>query len=84
METLTLADGTVIQAAHAMESGGGLWFYVNSGMTLDAVYQLMSNPEKTRTVTALRFGEKTVYAGYTDLQSIRKDEGQVSGCLRKS
>lgn len=84
MEELTLADGTKIQDAHVLESDGALWFYVQSGKTMVEVFALMDDPEKTAEITALRFGEETVYTGYTDLRSIRKDGTQISGSLMRA
>ena len=83
-EKLTLADGTEIAGAHVMEDGAALWFYVLDGMTMAEVFALVNDPEKTGRITARRFGEETVYSGYTDLRSIRKDGTQVSGCLQKA
>lgn len=83
-ETLTFMDGTEIVGAHVMEDGAALWFYVQGGMTMAEVFALTNDPEKTGEITARRFGEKTVYSGYTDLRSIRKDGTQVSGCLQKA
>ena len=82
-EKLTMMDSTEIQNAHVIESGGVLWFYIQNGMTLAEAFAVMISPAKTGTITALRFGEETTYTGYTDLQSIRRDGEQISGCLRK-
>ena len=83
-EMIKLLDGTEILSAHVLESDGALWFYVQNGMTMAEVFAVMNDPAKTGSITALRFHETTVYSGYTDLHSIRKDGGQISGCLRKA
>lgn len=79
-EKLILADGTEIPYAHVMEDRG-LWFYVQGGMTMDEVYQLMRNPARTERIRELRSGVENVFEGYVDLVSIRRDGTQVSGCL---
>lgn len=84
METITLADGTVIENAHVSESDGRLYFYIENGMTLAEVFAVMIDQEKTATITGLRYQQETVYEGYTDLESIRKDGGQISGGIRRA
>lgn len=82
-EKLTMADGTEIPDAHVLTSDGALWFYVQNGMTLAEVFAVMNNPEKTGTITAFRYQAEQTYTGFTDLQSIRKDDEQVSGSLKR-
>ena len=79
-----LADGTKIERAYVVENAGVLWFYVRHGeYTMADLFALMNDPEKTARITAHQYGEEHVYTGFTDLQSIQKDERQISGGLRK-
>lgn len=83
---LILADGTEIEGGHVLEAGTGsaLCFYLRNDMTLAEAFALMNDPEKTRTIRALRYGEETVYTGYTYLRSIQTDTRQISGSLLKA
>lgn len=84
METLTFTDGTVIENSHVLLDGNNLFFYIQTEMSLAEAFNIVVDPEKTASITALRFGEETVYEGYTDLCSISKDFGQISGRLRRA
>lgn len=84
METLTLADETVLEQSEVLLSDNTLFFYVRNGMSMAEVFGIMNNSEKTHRITAAQYGNEHVYEGYTDLQSIRKDNGQISGGLRKA
>lgn len=80
--TLILNDGTEIQKAHMLESGGELWIYVNSGMKIRELFDLLRDPEKVRVIRVKETG--TRYRGYREIFSIREEQdGQVYAGLRK-
>lgn len=83
METITLADGTVLEKSHVIVDENRLFFYIQNGMSMAAVFALMNDPEKTVTISALQYQQETVCEGYTDLRSISRDAGQISGMLQK-
>ena len=82
METITLADGTVIENAHLLEDDDNLYFYVPPTMTMAEVFNLMNDETKTAVIKGFRYQVETVYRGYTDLWSISRDKYQISGRLR--
>ena len=81
-ETLKLNDGTKL-GGHALLSDGTLWIYLDSSTMADA-FPLLNDPEKTKRITETRWGEKTVFTGYSHLFCIREEsEGMLSAGLRK-
>ena len=54
METITLADGTVLENATVVEDPEAyvLYFYVYTSGTLAEIFNLMNDPEKTATIRA--------------------------------
>lgn len=83
-ETITLADGTVLESSHVLNDGENLFFYVQNGMGMAAVFAVINDPEKTATIRAFRYQQETVYRGFTDLCAISKENNQISGRLRRS
>ena len=80
METITLADGTVIRNAQTIGAVVGLWVHVYQGLTLNEAFSLFSDPAKTATPEA-----PTVFEGYTDLFMIkREDTGMIMIGLHKA
>jgi hypothetical protein len=88
-ETITLADGTVIQHTLTFEAYVGLWVHVLEGMDFSTAVKLFNNKKKTRRIvsdktTPAKPDGCTVYEGYTDLFSIRaEDNGQIVIGLHK-
>lgn len=81
---LILNDGTRLLEAHAILSGGTLWVYLDGGLTLTQAFNLLSDQEKTRHITANEFGVISEFNGFTDLFCIRReDNGQVNAGLNK-
>ena len=82
-ETITLADGTVLDG-HVLESDGRLYVYLNRS-TLGAAFPVLNDPEKTAVVVARIYGQDTVYTGYDHLTAVTEEfGGMVSGVLKKS
>jgi hypothetical protein len=82
-ETLTLNDGTVL-AGHANESDDVLYVYLENTV-MAAAYPYLSDPEKTRRITANRFGVISEYVGYNHLKAISEEAGgMVSAVIRKA
>lgn len=85
MQTLTFKDGTVVEDANALLSGDVLFVYMNGGLTMEYVFNLLNDPEKTDRITSVAYGAEQTYEGYTDLFCIRKEEnGEVNAGLRKA
>ena len=82
METITLADGTVLEDAHVLQDENRLFFYIQNGMSMAEVFALMNDPAKTASIRAFRYQQETVYEGFTDLRNISRDAGQISGRLQ--
>ena len=76
---IELADGTVIESAYVRESLGKLWFYIENGMTIQQVFALMGDPEKTARIL---YNEHE-YTGYTNIYSIQRDGDLISGGIDK-
>ena len=81
-EKLTLNDGTEL-AGHAIEAGGRLYVYLDDS-TLAAAFTALNDPDRTRRITANRYGEETDYIGYTHLKAVSEESGtQVNAVLTK-
>lgn len=83
METVTLNDGTVLNDSHVLESRGILWFYLR-GVTFERAYELMVDDGRTERIVMNSYGSETVFTGYTDLFSLRReDDGMITGGLAR-
>ena len=82
-QTLQIGNA-VLAGSYAFTSGDVLWVYVYAEISLADLFALLNEPENTQEITASRFGETTVFSGYTELFCIRKEEeGFLSAGLRK-
>ena len=82
-EKLILNDGTELDG-HMLESGGRLFLYIYHS-TLSEVFNLLIDPEKTKKITGMRLGTKTVIRGYKHLYAVTEENDEmVSAALRKS
>lgn len=82
-EKLTLNDGTELQG-HAIETEARLFVYV-WGKTLTEVFELLSDPERTKKIVAERYGETQTFRGYKRLMSISDEgSGMISASLKKA
>lgn len=81
-ETLILNDGTEL-TGHAFATETRLVVTVY-GMTMDEVYQLMKEPEKTKTIKADLYGRKETYKGFKHLYMVSEEtSGAISAGLKK-
>ena len=81
-EKLTLNDGTEL-AGHAIEAGGRLYVYLDDS-TLAEAFTALIDPDRTRRITADRYGEETNYIGYTHLKAVSEESGTaVNAVLAK-
>ena len=74
METLTFNDGTVREYSNAHLSDGRLYIYIQDGSTLQDVFSLLIDPEKTVKIISNGPGKEKTYEGYTKLMTVN-DEG---------
>lgn len=82
-ETLTFADGTTVDG-HILPDGMGLRIYVYlDDMSLSEGYVLMSNADKTSSITAYSHGTTTVYEGFTEIIAISTEFGNCNLVMRK-
>ena len=82
-ETILLANGTLIENAHGLESSGMLFVYILGTEDLRTYFDLFIEPENLTVIHENRYGQEKDYAGYTDLYSITKENGNVNLALRK-
>lgn len=84
-EKITLNDGTVIEPAHAIQAAGALWIYIDRESTMQEAFDMLSDRERTRRITAESYGEVNRHVGFTDLFCIRMEtDGTVNAGLRKA
>ena len=81
-EKLTLNDGTEL-TGHAIEANERLFVYI-WGKTLAEVFELLNDPEKTKKITANRYGETQTIRGYKHLCSVSEETGgMIAASLKK-
>ena len=69
---------------HGIEFNGQLFLYIRE-MGLADVFQEMIDPEKTKKITGMQLGTKTVIRGYKHLYAVTEENDEmVSAALRKS
>ena len=84
METLTLNDGTILERSNIIEDRE-LYVYVQNGMTIGNVFNILYDPEKSSEIVyTMNTGTEITYTGYTKLIAVR-DEGRglITAVLRK-
>lgn len=81
-EKLTLNDGTELMG-HLLETETRLFVYIWE-KTLAEAFELLNDPEKTKKITANRYGETQTVKGYKHLVSISEETGgMIAGSLKK-
>lgn len=80
-ETLTLKDGTVLNG-HQIETETRLFLYVFDH-TLAEVFELLIDPEKTKSITWNRYGETGKVTGYKRLMSVSDENSMICASLKK-
>ena len=68
-----LADGTILERTAMQEQNGILWIYCYNNISTEEVSELLSDPEKTETITDVQPETEVAYSGYTVLQQINRD-----------
>ena len=82
-ETIQLANGTLIENSHCLETGGTLFVYITGSDDMARYFNLFVDPDNTAVIHANRYGDETDYEGYTDLYSINKEYGNINLALKK-
>ena len=82
-ETILLANGTLIENAHCLESSGVLFVYIQGTDDMQTYFNLFIEPENLTEIHENRFGQESEYTGYTELYSITKENGNINLALRK-
>lgn len=83
METILLANGTLIEDAHCMETNGRLFVYISNQTDLRRFFDLFMEPRNTRIIEADRYGDKTTYEGYTYLYSLSREYGNINIVMKR-
>ena len=83
-ETILLANGTLIENAHCLESSWVLFVYIQGTEDMQTYFDLFINPENLTVIHENRYGQEKDYTGYTDMYSITKENGNVNLALRKA
>lgn len=82
--TIRMADGSTVKGTAAVGTASNeLWVWIDkdSGETMQTMFPVFSNPEKTRHIetTYLDTDTPTVYEGYTVLNVIKQNHaGEIS------
>lgn len=85
-EYVTLKNGRKFKNTHILPSGRDVIFlYVHDTEkeTMKSIFDALYESEATGKITEHRYGQKTVYEGYTELVGVQKEEYQVCATLRK-
>ena len=80
-EKLILKDGTELHG-HQIETEVRLFLYVFD-LTLAEVFQLLIDPEKTKSITWERYGNTGKVTGYKRLMSISDENTMICASLKK-
>lgn len=82
-ETILLANGTLIENAHCLESSGVLFVYIQGTDDLRTYFDMFMEPENLTVIHENRYGQENDYMEYTELYSITKENGNINLALRK-
>lgn len=81
-EKLTLNDGTEIDG-HLIESGERLFLYMR-GITMKEAFDVLIDPENTKSIQCERYGKKETVKGYKHLYSVTEElNGMITASLMK-
>lgn len=84
METLELNDGTVLENSNAHVDADRLYVYIRDGSTLEKVFNLLIDPEKTERIIRRAPELETVFDGYETLIAVKDEEiGMITAILKK-
>lgn len=76
-QSITLADGTVLQDSYCGYSSPDLWCFVK-GLTMPECMQIFINSEKTAVIESRYYVKGYRYTGFTDLLLVQKSEDGVN------
>lgn len=78
-QTVTLADGTVLNGKAARTTEGDeLWVWLEPGTSFEEAFGHFINPEKTATITTqLSKIEQFTYHGYTKLDQLKRQGERI-------
>lgn len=81
-EKLILADGTEL-TGHVIATDSKLFVYVY-GIDLQTLFNLLIDPEKTKKITAIRYGTESVFKGFKHLYAVTEENNDLTtAALRK-
>ena len=80
-EKLILNDGTELKG-HQIETETRLFLYMFD-ITLEAAFDLLKDPEKTKVIKWARYGQTGTVRGYKKLMSISIETGDMSAASLK-
>ena len=80
-EKLILKDGTELHG-HQIETDIRLFVYIFD-KTIAEVFQLLIDPEKTKTIKWERYGITGTVKGYTRLMSLSDENSMICASLKK-
>lgn len=85
METITLADGTIIEEAHILAlNETSIIIYIRNGMDIYTGFDLFRDADRVKTIKEDRYGEKTTYRGFKTIKSISQEsDGQINIVMKK-
>ena len=84
MQTLILSDGTRLENSYAALTVEKLFLYIQNGMNMIQVFQLVSDPEKLDNIIYASGDHQEVYGGFTVLEGVSLGvNGVVSVVLRR-
>lgn len=84
METLELYDGTVLENSNAHMDADRLYVYIRDGSSLQEVFNLLIDPEKTERIIRRAPELETVFEGYETLIAVKDEEiGMITAILKK-
>lgn len=86
METLVLADGTILENSHVILTNIGLFVYISNGFNIKQVFDLLYDASKTATITFHPLGaEEQTFTGYTVLTCVKNEgNGLITAVLEKT
>lgn len=77
INSLLLADGTIIENSSCGAGGKDLWCWV-TGKSMAECFAIFNDAAKTREITIKYNTSMVKYIGYTDMLLIKKDDPNVS------
>lgn len=84
METLTLNDGTVLLNSSAYVNDNRMFVYIENGYSIQAVFNLLIDPNKTEKIVQTAPDFKRTFEGFTRLTTITDEgNGRITAMLKR-